>query len=101
MDTVGNLLLDGGASDGGRDDVAGGRSPCARMTNHFSIRARTAARMSNTDWRAIEKVLPALTSTRRWVSKYPYLAPKHPEQGTAPLREALQISPTTTPRWIA
>ena len=44
---------------------------------------------SDADWRKIEKSL-GVDLDAVMVSKYPFLAPEHPEQDKAPLREALQ-----------
>lgn len=41
-------------------------------------------------WQEIEKSLAGIDLDATMVSKYPYLAPEHPEQTRAPLREALQ-----------
>ena len=45
---------------------------------------------SAADWRAIETSLAGIDLDATTVGKYPYLAPEHPEQDKAPLREALQ-----------
>jgi hypothetical protein len=45
---------------------------------------------STADWRKIEKSLAGIDLDATTFSRYPYLAPEHPEQDKAPLREALQ-----------
>jgi hypothetical protein len=52
--------------------------------------SKAHGRYSDADWLTIEKSLAGIDLDATPASKYPYLAPDHLEQGTAPLREALQ-----------